>query len=132
MTLNDTKTIVNKLGRMLNFIVAIVVLIIALLILELATTKFVVFLGSQVILVIFIFGNTCKAIFEAIIFLFVMHLFDIGDRCEIDGIQQMFIHSRVYRFYFHVNKAEFVPLVCILISNGGRRNKHIDNHNSEI
>ncbi|XP_027937145.1 mechanosensitive ion channel protein 6-like [Vigna unguiculata] len=89
LTLNDTKTAVNKLHRMLNFIVGIVVLIIWLLILELATTKFLVFLSSQIVLVTFIFGNTCKTIFEAIIFLFVMHPFDVGDRCEIDGIQMI-------------------------------------------
>jgi len=105
LTLNDTKTAVNKLHRMLNFIVAIVVLIIWLLILELATTKFLVFLSSQVVLVTFIFGNTCKTIFEAIIFLFVMHPFDVGDRCEIDGVQVMFIHSPVYRFCFHADRA---------------------------
>ncbi|BAT93664.1 hypothetical protein LR48_Vigan02g257400 [Vigna angularis] len=89
LTLNDTKTAVNKLHRMLNFIVGIVVLIIWLLILELATTKFLVFLSSQIVLVTFIFGNTCKTIFEAIVFLFVMHPFDVGDRCEIDGIQMI-------------------------------------------
>ncbi|RDY02661.1 Mechanosensitive ion channel protein 6, partial [Mucuna pruriens] len=87
LTLNDTKTAVNKLHRMLNFIVAIIILVIWLLILELATTKFLLFVSSQLVLVAFIFGNTCKTIFEAIIFLFVMHPFDVGDRCEIDGIQ---------------------------------------------
>ncbi|CAJ1974758.1 unnamed protein product [Sphenostylis stenocarpa] len=89
LTLNDTKTAVNKLHRMLNFIVAIVIVIIWLLLLELATTKFLVFLSSQIVLVTFIFGNTCKTIFEAIIFLFVMHPFDVGDRCEIDGVQMI-------------------------------------------
>ncbi|KAL8498888.1 hypothetical protein ACS0TY_022016 [Phlomoides rotata] len=33
------------------------------------------------------FGNTCKTIFEAIIFVFVMHPFVVGDRCVIDGAQ---------------------------------------------
>jgi len=103
LTLNDTKTAVNKLHRMLNFIVGIVVLIIWLLILELATTKFLVFLSSQIVLVTFIFGNTCKTIFEAIIFLFVMHPFDVGDRCEIDGIQVMFFRSRLYRLCSRVD-----------------------------
>ncbi|KAG4907395.1 hypothetical protein JHK86_055879 [Glycine max] len=89
LTLNDTKTAVNKLHRMLNFIVAIVILVIWLLILELATTKFLLFVSSQVVVVAFVFGNTCKTIFEAIIFLFVMHPFDVGDRCEIDGVQMV-------------------------------------------
>jgi len=90
LTLNDTKTAVNKLHRMLNFLVAIIILVIWLLILEIATTKFLLFVSSQLVLVAFIFGNTCKTIFESIIFLFVMHPFDVGDRCEIDGVQVMF------------------------------------------
>lgn len=95
LTLNDTKTAVNKLHRMLNFLVAIIILVIWLLILEIATTKFLLFVSSQLVLVAFIFGNTCKTVFEAIIFLFVMHPFDVGDRCEIDATQVMFIsHSR--------------------------------------
>ncbi|MED6198220.1 Mechanosensitive ion channel protein 6 [Stylosanthes scabra] len=89
LTLNDTKTAVNKLHRMLNFLVAIIILVIWLLILGIATTKFLLFVSSQLVLVAFIFGNTCKTIFEAIIFLFVMHPFDVGDRCEIDGVQMV-------------------------------------------
>ncbi|XP_054786500.1 mechanosensitive ion channel protein 6-like [Prosopis cineraria] len=89
LTLNDTKTAVNKLHRMLNFLVAIVILVIWLLILEIATSKFLVVVSSQLVLAAFIFGNTCKTIFEAIIFLFVMHPFDVGDRCEVDGIQMI-------------------------------------------
>ncbi|KAL2323972.1 hypothetical protein Fmac_023030 [Flemingia macrophylla] len=89
LTLNDTKTAVNKLHRMLNFIVAIVILVIWLLILEFATTKFLLFVSSQIVVVAFVFGNTCKTIFEAIIFLFVMHPYDVGDRCEIDGVQMV-------------------------------------------
>lgn len=87
MTLNDTKTAVNKLHRMVNVLVGILIAIIWLLILGIATSKFLVFISSQLLLVAFIFGNTCKTVFEAIIFLFVIHPFDVGDRCEIDGVQ---------------------------------------------
>lgn len=114
LTLNDTKTAVNKLHRMLNFLVAIIILVIWLLILEIATTKFLLFVSSQLVLVAFVFGNTCKTVFEAIVFLFVMHPFDVGDRCEIDGIQVMFhlSGSGVYIFCFHVNQGliSFPPL----------------------
>ncbi|TYH21634.1 hypothetical protein ES288_A04G060800v1 [Gossypium darwinii] len=89
LTLNDTKTAVNKLHRMVNVLVGIIILVIWLLILEIASSKVLVFISSQLLLVAFIFGNTCKTIFEAIIFLFVMHPFDVGDRCEIDGIQMI-------------------------------------------
>ncbi|KAK1422995.1 hypothetical protein QVD17_18288 [Tagetes erecta] len=89
LTLNDTKTAVNKLHQMVNFLVGIIIVVICLLILNIATSKFLVFISSQIVVVAFIFGNTCKTIFEAIIFLFVMHPFDVGDRCEIDGVQMI-------------------------------------------
>ncbi|XP_044498075.1 mechanosensitive ion channel protein 6-like [Mangifera indica] len=88
-TLNDTKTAVNRLHRIVNILVGIIIVIIWLLILGIAATKFLVFLSSQLLLVVFIFGNTCKTVFEAIIFLFVMHPFDVGDRCEIEGVQMV-------------------------------------------
>ncbi|KAK9071804.1 hypothetical protein SSX86_008233 [Deinandra increscens subsp. villosa] len=89
LSLNDTKTAVNKLHQMLNIVVAILIIVIWLLILKVATTHFFIFLSSQLLLVVFVFGNTCKTTFEAIIFLFVMHPFDVGDRCEIDTVQMV-------------------------------------------
>ncbi|KAJ8477507.1 hypothetical protein OPV22_021234 [Ensete ventricosum] len=89
LSLNDTKTAVNRLHQMANVVVAVVVLAIWLLILDIAALKFFVFLSSQLLLVTFVFGNTLKMIFEAIIFLFVMHPFDVGDRCEIEGVQMI-------------------------------------------
>ncbi|CAH8255535.1 unnamed protein product [Arabidopsis lyrata] len=87
LTLNDTKTAVNRLHRIVDVLVSIVILIIWLLILGIATTKFLLVISSQLLLVVFVFGNSCKTIFEAVIFVFVMHPFDVGDRCEIDGVQ---------------------------------------------
>ncbi|PWZ25111.1 Mechanosensitive ion channel protein 8 [Zea mays] len=87
LTLNDTKTAVNKLNQMANVIVGIIVFALWLLILGIATANFFVFLTSQILLAVFVFGNTLKTLFEAIVFLFVMHPFDVGDRCEIEGVQ---------------------------------------------
>ncbi|KAF6135632.1 hypothetical protein GIB67_028203 [Kingdonia uniflora] len=89
LTLDDTKTAVNQLHRMVNAIMFIIVVVISLLILGIATTQLLVFISSQLLLVAFMFGNTLKMIFEAIIFLFVMHPFDVGDRCEVDGVQMI-------------------------------------------
>ncbi|XP_020536366.1 mechanosensitive ion channel protein 10 isoform X2 [Jatropha curcas] len=55
--LSDTKTAVKQLNKLVTLVVAA-----------------------------FIFGNTCKTMFEAIIFVFVMHPFDVGDRCVVDGV----------------------------------------------
>ncbi|KAL6634895.1 hypothetical protein ACP70R_027566 [Stipagrostis hirtigluma subsp. patula] len=87
LTLNDTKTAVNKLNQMANVIVGIIVFALWLLILGIATTHFFVFISSQLLVAVFVFGNTLKTVFEAIVFLFVMHPFDVGDRCEIEGVQ---------------------------------------------
>lgn len=106
MTLNDTKTAVNTLHRTVNIIVAIAIVVIWLIVLGIATTKFLLFVSSQIVVVAFVFGNTCKTIFEAMIFLFVMHPFDVGDRCEIDGVQvnfHLYLHHILCKFvYFHV------------------------------
>ncbi|KAJ0523259.1 putative mechanosensitive ion channel MscS, LSM domain superfamily [Helianthus annuus] len=42
---------------------------------------------TALVVAAFIFGNTCKTIFEAIVFVFIMHPFDVGDRCVVDGVQ---------------------------------------------
>ncbi|KAL9358200.1 hypothetical protein Peur_051453 [Populus x canadensis] len=87
LSLNDTKTAVDELHNMLSILVSVIIMIIWLIILGIPISHFLVFISSQLLLVVFIFGNTCKTVFEAIIFLFIMHPFDVGDRCEIDGIQ---------------------------------------------
>ena len=85
--MSDTKTAVQQLNKLVTGILIIVTVILWLLLVEIATTKVLLFLSSQLVVVAFMFGNTCKTIFEAIIFVFVMHPFDVGDRCVVDGVQ---------------------------------------------
>lgn len=88
-SLNDTKTAVNQLHKLANVLVIIIIIIITLLLMGFATTQVLVFISSQLLLVGFMFGNACKTGFEAIIFVFVTHPFDVGDRCVVDGIQMI-------------------------------------------
>lgn len=88
-SLNDTKTAVQQLHKLASAIVSIIILVVSLLVMGLATSKVIFFVTSQLLLVGFMFQNTCKTIFESIIFVFVMHPFDIGDRCVIDGVQMI-------------------------------------------
>ncbi|XWS26456.1 hypothetical protein CRYUN_Cryun26dG0034200 [Craigia yunnanensis] len=85
--LGDTKTAVKQLNKLVAVILIIVTVIIWFLLVEIATTKVLLLLSSQLVVAAFMFGNTCKTIFEAIIFVFVMHPFDVGDRCVVDGVQ---------------------------------------------
>jgi len=72
---------------MINIVTAIVIVVIWLVLLEIASSKVLLFVSSQVVLLAFIFGNTVKTVFESIIFLFIVHPYDVGDRCEIDSVQ---------------------------------------------
>jgi len=103
LSLNDTKTAVNKLHHLVNVIVGIAIVIIWLLILGVPVNHFLVFLGSQVVVLAFMFGNTCKTTFEAIIFLFVVHPFDVGDRCEIEGVQVNFFQYPNYNIGLQIS-----------------------------
>lgn len=95
-SLNDTKTAVRQLNKLVTAILIIVNVIVWLLLMEIATTKILVLLSSQLVVAAFMFGNTCKTIFESIIFVFVMHPFDVGDRCVVDGIQVDFTTKLLY------------------------------------
>ncbi|XP_028807020.1 mechanosensitive ion channel protein 10-like isoform X2 [Neltuma alba] len=85
--LSDTKTAVKQLNKLVTGLLVILIIILWLLLMEIATTKVLVFISSQLVVATFMFGNTCKNIFEAIVFVFVMHPFDVGDRCVVDGVQ---------------------------------------------
>lgn len=88
-SLNDTKTAVEELNKIASFVVLIAIIIVWNLMMGFLTTKILVFITSQLLLVAFMFGNTVKTVFEAIIFVFIMHPFDVGDRCVIDGVQMV-------------------------------------------
>lgn len=89
LSLNDTHTAVDELHHMLSVLVAIIIMVVWLLILEVKIKQFFVFVSSQLLLMKFVFGNMCKTVFEAIIFIFVIHPFDVGDRCEVEGVQMV-------------------------------------------
>ncbi|KAF2287162.1 hypothetical protein GH714_038519 [Hevea brasiliensis] len=85
-TLQHSKTAIDELNMIASVIVLIVVAVVWLLVMEVLSTKLLLFMSSQLLLVVFMFGNTVKNVFEAVIFVFVVHAFDVGDRCVIDGM----------------------------------------------
>ncbi|XP_042002027.1 mechanosensitive ion channel protein 10-like isoform X1 [Salvia splendens] len=89
VSLKDAKTAIEELNKIASCIVLVVIVIVWILLMEIATTSILVFMSSQMLLVVFMFGNTAKTLFEAMIFVFVVHPFDVGDRCVIDGVQMV-------------------------------------------
>lgn len=103
LSLKDTKTAVNRLHLVINVLTGILVFAVWLLILGVATSKFFMFLASQILLAAFMFGDASKRAFESIIFIFVDHPFDVGDCVEIDGIEASFLflcHTLLLSFLF--------------------------------
>ncbi|KAJ9183761.1 hypothetical protein P3X46_007573 [Hevea brasiliensis] len=88
-TLQHSKTAIDELNTIASVIVLMVVAVVWLLFMEVLSTKLLLFMSSQLLLVAFMFGNTVKNVFEAVIFVFVVHAFDVGDRCVIDGLQMV-------------------------------------------
>lgn len=98
-SLNDTKTAVQQLHKIASAIVSVIIAVVTVLVMGLASTKVIAFIITQLLLVGFTFQNMCKTVFESIVFVFVMHPFDIGDRCVIDGIQVTTDHTKIYVNY---------------------------------
>ena len=90
-SLNDSKTAIEELNRICSVLVLIVIGILWLLLMDITTTKVLVFISSQLLVLVFMFGNSFKTLFEGIIFNFVVHPFDVGDRCVIDGVEVSFL-----------------------------------------
>lgn len=104
LSLSDTKSAVSKLHRIIDVILFVIVVVIWLLILDIATTQLLLFVSSQLVLMVFIFGNTLKTVFEAIVFVFVHHPFDVGDRCLIDGTMVWRLTFCLNVFFFSENQ----------------------------
>ncbi|XP_038878911.1 mechanosensitive ion channel protein 10-like [Benincasa hispida] len=110
-SLNDTKTAIEELNKLASAIVLIVIIIEWLLLMGFLTTQVLVFVSSQILLVVFMFGNTARTVFEAIIFVFVMHPFDVGDRCVVDGVQMVVEEMNILTTIFlrYDNEKIFYP-----------------------
>jgi small-conductance mechanosensitive channel len=92
---------VQQLHKLASALVSVIIIIVTLLVMEVATMKIILFCITQTVLIGVAFQGTCKTVLEAIIFVFIMHPFDIGDRCVIDGVQvisQPLIYAQGFEF----------------------------------
>ncbi|CAH1425270.1 unnamed protein product [Lactuca virosa] len=125
LSLKDTKTAIEELNKLVSGFTVFVLIIVWLLLMGIASTEVLLFISSQLLLGIFMFGNSAKTAFEAIIFVFVMHPFDVGDRCVIDGVQVVVEEVNILTTVFlrYDNEKIFYPnsiLATKAISNFNR------------
>lgn len=124
-SLKDAKTAIEELNRILSAVALVLIVIVWLLLMGFATTKVLVVLSSQLLVAVFVFGNTCKTVFEAMIFVFIMHPFDVGDRCVIDGVMMIVEEMDILKTSFlrYDNEMIYYPnsvLASKVISNFNR------------
>ncbi|KAF2578957.1 hypothetical protein F2Q68_00002090 [Brassica cretica] len=106
--------------KLIAGVLTIITFIIWLILLDIASTKFLLVFSSQFVGLAFMIGSTCKNIFES--FVFVMHPYDVGDRCVVDGVMLLVeeIHSLTTVFLKIDNEKVFYPnavLITKSISN---------------
>ncbi|PRQ24772.1 putative mechanosensitive ion channel MscS [Rosa chinensis] len=98
--LSDTKAVTAQVDNLVSSIVLIIIIVVGLLVVEIATTSFFVFLSSQLVLAALAFGNTCKNVFESIMFLFVAHPYDVGDCIVFEGVPMIVEEMNIFTTVF--------------------------------
>nr|XP_043625710.1 mechanosensitive ion channel protein 10-like [Erigeron canadensis] len=85
-SLNDIEEAIMTLRKYVNVQLAIVLFNLWLLLMRIATIK--VLMVAQLLVAVFMrFGCSFKSPLDGMIFVFLKHPFDVGDRCLIDGVQ---------------------------------------------
>ncbi|KAG0051519.1 hypothetical protein BGZ83_003599 [Gryganskiella cystojenkinii] len=91
-SLRDLSQAVGKLDIIFLTIVSVVWLLIILSIFGTGVVQNMLSIGSFLVALSFVFGNSLKTLFENIVFLFITHPYDSGDLCNIDGTD-MFVRE---------------------------------------
>ncbi|XP_010417190.1 PREDICTED: mechanosensitive ion channel protein 9-like [Camelina sativa] len=115
-SLDDTKTAVKQVDKLIIGILTVATFIIWLILLDIATTKFLVVFSTQFVGLAFMIGSTCKNIFESFVFVFVMHPYDVGDRCVVEGVMLLVeeIHLLTTVFLKIDNEKVFYPNAVLI------------------
>ncbi|EOA26677.1 hypothetical protein CARUB_v10022756mg [Capsella rubella] len=115
-SLGDTKTAVKQVDKLIIGILTVATFIIWLILLDIASTKLLLVFSTQLVGLAFMIGSTCKNIFESFVFVFVMHPYDVGDRCVIDGVMLLVeeIHLLTTVFLKIDNEKVFYPNAVLI------------------
>ncbi|KAK3835744.1 MAG: Mechanosensitive ion channel-domain-containing protein [Linnemannia gamsii] len=83
--LRDLSQAVGKLDMIFLSVAFVIWLIIILSIFVASVVQNMLSIGSFLVALRFVFGNSLRTLFENIVFLFITHPYDSGDLCDIDG-----------------------------------------------
>ncbi len=130
LSLRDTKTVISKLENVIGVIVHIIFLFLYMLVFNVDVVKTYLALSSLVLAFSFVFQNSIRTMYENVVFLFVVHPFDVGDvlvvgegesalRYKVDQIDlhyTIFLAGNGSRTWYPNNKLMTTPFSNITAS----------------
>lgn len=118
-TLRDTHKIVTQLSRLIFAAMLVVCLYLTSIIWSSEVKYYWQTLTSAFISMSFIFGGSIKQLFEAAVFLFAFHPYDVGDAVLLDGtfyvVEELALLYNKFRRCD--NNSQYMPIANILLMN---------------
>lgn len=84
-SLKDLDSVVSKLDDVLSFVVFIIVVLVLISLLSTSAAGVLTSAGSAVLALSWLFAATAQEFLQSVVFVFVKHPFDVGDRVSIYG-----------------------------------------------
>lgn len=84
-SLKDLDSVVSRLGNVFEFFVAVVAIIVFLTLISTSAAGVLTSAGSSVLALSWLFSATAQEFLQSVVFVFVKHPFDVGDRVTIYG-----------------------------------------------
>ncbi|KAL1636873.1 hypothetical protein SLS56_000967 [Neofusicoccum ribis] len=84
-SLKDLDSVISKLDDVLMFIVAIITILVFISLISSSASSVISNAGSAVLALSWLFSATAQEFLQSIVFVFVKHPFDVGDRVSIYG-----------------------------------------------
>ncbi|KAG2445860.1 hypothetical protein HXX76_000464 [Chlamydomonas incerta] len=108
LTLQDTRTVVAKLELICGVVLHVLFAFVYLIIFQVNVRELWLTFSSVTLAFVFVFGNSIRSIYEAVLFLFVVHPFDVGDYVLLANGDM-------------VKVEEIALLFCTFLKGDGRR-----------
>ncbi|KAH9626939.1 hypothetical protein KSS87_003890 [Heliosperma pusillum] len=129
-TLRSAKEVVDCLNDIISILLICTSIILWLIFTGLNTDELLL-IASPLIAATFLFGDTCKTLFQGIIFVYVVHPFDVGDLCVVDGRMMEVNSVGVWKTMFS-NIEKIGTREEVIYPNSELAKKTIINHKTEF
>ncbi|XP_057515084.1 mechanosensitive ion channel protein 10-like isoform X2 [Amaranthus tricolor] len=127
-TLKSSREVVDCLNKIISVFIIFTSFLMWLLLTGLATTKVLVLIATPILGLSFIFQDTCKTLFEGVMFAYVVNPFNVGDLCILDGTMMEVKAVGVWRTLFD----KVATQEEVIYTNSELITKSIINHRTEF